>query len=1192
MSQRGIHQTPYDVPLSGGLVVEASAGTGKTYTLTTLVARLLVETTHRIDDLLIVTFTVAATGELRTRVWETLCAARDAAAGRTAATGQARELAEHWQLSGHANIAEERLTRAVRDFDRANITTIHGFCQRALSEFALEAGLPFKFAVSGDGALEVESATRDFWRREMAGEPVSLLEYAKASKFLLDEGADWAGQELARSSAVRPAMNDAEFARDWAEQRDAWQDAFDAVRAAWIDSKQRRALLDFWESEAYRWRIAKGKSVKDQGAFDAMTAALDANDPALLPLSTAGYFGRASLTAKLYQKTPPPDTPPFDELDRLADAANELGEFWLLGRRRGLLTEAAAALHDRAWRDRQLTFDALLSELHDALNGDNAAMLAKRMRGRYPIALIDEFQDTDRLQARIFEAIYPHDGLIVVGDPKQSIFRFRGADVFAYVDAKRRVEARARLGDESAELQLTRNYRSTAALVEAVNAVFQRDSALVLPEISFEPAIAASGTGALRVEDEAFDDRPFQLHLFGPREGARKWTKTDLTGVAAEHAANRIAALLTLGTEGKATLAEEASSRPLVAGDVAVLVRTGQQGRTMIRELRARGLRTVEIGTESVFDSEEAMTLHRLLQALATDEAEYDAAARLRGALAADLFGLNMAQLDQLRDDDQIWARWLERARDWRRLWASGGIASLMRHLLFADDPACAGNLLAYPDGPRRLTNFLHLTDLLHDAEARDRLSRRGLLDWFAHFKARSERGGETAQLRLESDEDLVKIVTVHRAKGLEFPVVFCPFAWWGRRPDKNATAQYYDVDANEPVLDLQPSSEALEREEHEEFADEVRLQYVALTRAKYRCEVTWGQATESEYAPLAWLLDGADPAAVRELARRAPDGISVQDATVADEATKVRRSDRGHETLSARELNRALGGTRQLTSYSALAAGMSVPHEEAVDEPDHDADEPPPEAPAEPALDVFGFPAGSRPGNCLHEILERYAERGSPGGDSFELEAICREALDRYGIDGKWLPVAQAMADNAWRAPLGTTAPAFRLTDIDRPVPEMEFHLPVGHFCRDRLADILAEHGYDCRVPEASQEINGFLHGFIDMVAQHDGRWYVLDYKSNWLGGNFAAYGSASIAASMRQHGYHLQYLLYLTALDRLLRVRLPDYDYDRHIGGAGYLFLRGMHPDAPGRGVHFDRPTRECIAAINDCLRGHNDG
>ena len=154
-----------------------------------------------------------------------------------------------------------------------------------------------------------------------------------------------------------------------------------------------------------------------------------------------------------------------------------------------------------------------------------------------------------------------------------------------------------------------------------------------------------------------------------------------------------------MGTDGKAALAERAKPRPLAAGDIAVLVRTGQQGRTMIRELRARGLRTVEIGTESVFDSEEAMTLQRLLQALATDEAEFDAAARLRGALAADLFGLDMAELDGLREDDQMWASLLDRARDWRRLWASGGIASLMRHLLFADDPACAGNLLAYPDG-------------------------------------------------------------------------------------------------------------------------------------------------------------------------------------------------------------------------------------------------------------------------------------------------------------------------------------------------------------------------------------------------------------------------------------------------------------------------------------------------------------
>ncbi|MCY4013058.1 MAG: exodeoxyribonuclease V subunit beta [Gammaproteobacteria bacterium] len=1164
-------RSPYTAPLNGGLVVEASAGTGKTYTLTTLVARLVVEAHHRIDDLLIVTFTVAATGELRTRVWETLCAARDAAAGRTAATSQARELAGHWRKAGLLDAAEARLTRAIRDFDRANITTIHGFCQRALGEFALEAGLPFRFGVSGDGALEVESAARDFWRKEMAGEPVPLLEYARARKFLLDQSADWSGQALARSSVLRPAMSATEFARLWAKRRDAWHDAFKAARADWIAPRQPVALREFWESDAYTWRKSK-TYFKDQAAFEALTAAFDANEPDLLSLGTAGYFGRESLTAQLYKNTPPPDTPPFDRLDQLAYAASQLGEFWLLGRRRGLLTEAAATLHDGVWRNRQLTFDALLSELHDALYGENANALAARMRARYPIALIDEFQDTDRLQARVFEAVYPRDGLIVVGDPKQSIFRFRGADVYAYVDAKRRLDG--------GQLQLTQNYRSTPRLVEAVNAVFQHDDALVLEEVGFEPAIAAGGAGELRVEDPDFDHRPFQLHVFGSSEDGKPWTKPALTDHAATHAANRVAALIGMGAAGKAVLARGQTTRPLAAADVAVLVRTGEQGRAMIRELRARGLRTVEIGTESVFDSDEAATLHRLLQALATDEAEFDAAARLRGALAAEMFDLDMADLDRLREDDRIWARWLDRARDWRRLWASGGIASLMRHLLFADDPACAGNLLAHPNGPRRLTNFLHLTDLLHDAETRHRLSRRGLLDWFAHFKAQPKRGGETAQLRLESDEDLVKVVTIHRAKGLEFPIVFCPFAWWGRKPDKNATAQYYDSESNEPVLDLQPSLKALEREQQEEFADEVRLSYVALTRAKYRCEVTWGSANDSEHAPLDWLL----PADIDDFARRAPEAISVLDATVADEATTVPRPDLGNETLRARELNRPLGGTRQLTSYSALTAGMSAAHDEAVDEPDHDADEPLAETPAEPALDVFGFPAGSRAGNCLHEILERHVEHG-------DMEATCRDALARYGIDAKWLPVAQSMVSNAWDAPLGTIEPTFRLADVERPVAEMEFHLPVRGFRRDRLADILAEHGYDSRIPEDVQTINGFLHGFIDLVAQHDGRWYVLDYKSNWLGGNVVAYDPASIQRSMRHHGYHLQYLLYLTALDRLLRVRLRGYDYDRHIGGACYLFLRGMHPDAPGRGVHFDRPGRECITAIDGCLSGGRD-
>ena len=1192
--------TALAAPLDGGLLVEASAGTGKTYTLTTLAARQVIEAGHRIENLLVVTFTVAATGELRTRIWQTLHAARDAVRVAAAdANDQARELAAHWRRAGIGDAeAEARLTRAIRDFDRANITTIHGFCQRALAEFALHAKLPFAFSVSGDAALEVESATRDFWRQRMVQEPVALLEYAKQQKFVLDEAATWTGQHHAKPSVMRPEAAPDGSKQDSRPEREAWAQAFTATHDAWLDPTQSRTFHEV--IERYQWK----KNRKDESVCRAVIEALEANDPGLLPLKDAGYFAPTSLADKLFKKNPPPDIPLYACFERLGEAATELGEAWLSGRRRGLLESARETLHRGTWAARSLSFDALLTQLHRALAGAGGDALAARMRARYPVALIDEFQDTDRLQAEIFEKIYAAShaagGLIVVGDPKQSIYRFRGADVFAYLDAKTRVAA-------GNKLDLTVNYRSQPALVRAVNAAFGRDNPFLLPDIRFEAVHAAPHDGgALYVQDKDHDPTPFQLHLFPGNDG-NKWYKGDLERVAAEHAAGRIVRLLELGASGKALVRRAsgpAAGIPLAAGDIAVLVRTGKQGQAVARALRQGGVRTVELGTDSVFDSAEAKAVHQLLHALAADETDYNAAARLRGALAGDLFGLDLHAIDRLQEDDQAWAAWNDRAREWRGIWARDGIASLMRHLLFADRPACATNLLAYPDGPRRLTNFLHLTDLLHDAETRDRLSRRGLMDWFAHFKAQPERGGETAQLRLESDENLVKIVTVHRAKGLEFPVVFCPFAWFGHRPTTETTAEYYDADANTPVLDVRPSPAAIDRQRDEQHSDELRLLYVALTRAQYRCEVTWAQARDGEHSPLAWLLHGQETrtaserhvrglsaadwlAEVRQFGERAADevSISVAAAPLAEGPLPAARPKAESESLVARQLHRQLARIRQLTSYSALASGAGA--EESPGE--HEATYVDPEPAPDDLRNEFTFPAGTRPGNCLHEIL---AQRLQPHGD---LEGACRDALAKWGIDPEWIEVARTMVTTTLNTPLlpdgggnAGAANTFRLGEVDQPIAEMQFHLPIRGFRRGHLTRALNAHGYDPRLADGAGEINGFLNGFIDVVARVGERWYVMDYKSNWLGNDLADYAPEAISRAMAQHGYHLQYLLYVTALHRLLRIRLPDYDYDRHVGGAFYLFLRGMRPEEPGSGVYRDRPSRACIEAIDACFRG----
>ena len=1218
-----------DVQLSGDLLIDASAGTGKTYTLTTLVARLIVEDGRSIDQLLIVTFSNAAAGELRDRVWRTLQEARRAVATPDTPVGdQAQQLAARWRGADLQEAALRRLTSAIRDFDQGNITTIHGFCQRALSEFALQANIPFSFDVSGDDTLAVAAAVRDFWRKQMVDESIGLLEYAKSEKFVLDDKTTaWVGAHHAQQHEIRGVGPAEDFERDLESKRSKWREEVRSSRRAWSDRAQRKGFLEV--TDPSRW-LKKGRDPRRTRTF---VDALDADALQHLPPNYAGFFGREALDSKLYQKQSPPPDPLYDCFRRLGEAGDEYGRYWLADRRRRLLADVRETLHHTAWAHRSLSFDDLLTELHRALHNAVGPTLAKQIRDRYPVLLVDEFQDTDRQQAEIFERIYAAGSeasegrQFVVGDPKQSIYRFRGADVFAYFDA------RTRIRQSGQELTLARNYRSTPQLVRAVNTLFGRFRPFLLERPGFQASQAAERNSVeLVVRDEEPGPLPFQIDLFLARSG-RKPNKGAMKELTTQHAASEIAHLLALGQAEKAHLVSGEERRPVSGGDIAVLVRTGKQGKAVAAALREGfGIDSVEMGTDNVLDSTEAADLQRLLYALA-DETEYNATSRLRGALAAALFGLDMHELAGLRDNDDAWTRWRDLASRWSETWQEHGIAALLRHILFASETDCAANLLRYPDGPRRLTNFLHLTDLLHEAETRHRPSRQGLLDWFAHSRAESNVRQETAQLRLESDENLVKIVTIHRAKGLEFPVVFCPFTWDGHKPpagrQRSSTAQHYDHDMGTPVLDLCPTGAAYDAERVEEHADELRLLYVALTRAQSHCVVTWAQANDAEHSPLAWLLHGQNADAkkpiealnetVARVQKLSPDELLAEVHRFAGNAAgavSVREIDpvvppidatthptevETAETLKARKLGRKLEPIRQRTSYSALSndagAARSELELEGAEQPDHDPDDPDaadevataePPGPEDDALNVFTFPSGSRPGKCLHEIFEK---RLQPENEN-ELDSISRDTLTRYRIDSKWEPVARKLVEDTLRTPLarpGEAGNVFPIADLERPIAEMEFHLPIEGLQRAELAQCLRDHGYDHSLPDSRTEINGFLHGYIDVVARHGGLWYVMDYKSNWLGRDLPAYSPAGLEKAMRRHGYHLQYLLYLTALHRLLRLRLPGYDYDRHIGGAFYLFVRGMRPASPGRGVFHDRPSRACIEAIDNCFGDH---
>ena len=1011
-------QTPLDVTLDDApeLLIEASAGTGKTNALTTLAARLLVEERIEIGEMLVVTFTIAATGELRDRIRTTLRALLRLARGEDAKPkAQDQALLERWKELGidDTDIAR-RLDLALLDLDRANVMTIHGFCQRVLADFAFEGGLPFGFEVAGDGADALNAAVTDQWRRWAYPASSLLVRYAMKRGLAADELIGWVSGYVARLDldivGADISTDDASSGLDGFER--AWRDALGNAR-------------DTHEAEA--------ESLPD-GDRDRIAAVLER--PEAVFCTGVSFLGKQRESKRLRDASPAL----AEALDELDDASGKLRTLYdrlLPVLRRDALQNTRALLERRVREDRRLGFDDLLTGVHRALDAGKA--LARRIRDRYPWALIDEYQDTDRVQAEIFRRIYrdtrgadDKGALIIVGDPKQSIYRFRSADIFAYLNTSDGIA-------DDAKLSLSRNFRSVPALTKAVNAVFDHPCPFALPGISFAPVESAIEKSNLAIDGETIAEggnAPFQIRYF-PWVPGQLWTKADMSELAARLAADEIAALLALAEQDKARLGDE----PVRGSDVAVLVRTAEQGRRVARELHERHIASVEIGIENVMASREAEQLERLLWAVSKPQSPN----RTRGALTADVLGLDTAAVGALQADDNAWNVWTERLADWLEEWEGSDVATLIRCILESGEVKGADCLLRYRDGARRLTNLKHLAELLQEAETRERYSPTGLAAWFTRQRANAGDRDEMALLRLDSDEQLVKIVTMHAAKGLEFPIVFCPFLWAANaRRDADWANYHASACGHREVLHLDPCKEEHDVDWQEGFSDETRLLYVALTRARERCVVTWTKIRSTENAPLAWLLYGRESASeegdaetvvkmandakglspeqwragLDDLGNRCSADVGIVDVDLGYESPSFERTADARAELTVRHLGREPARVRQMSSYSALAHSAGVAESpddhETVEQPDRDEAEPTEEQEEEATKEgesvrnALTFPAGRRVGNCLHRIFERLDR-----GEEESLEEACREGLARYRIDPQWVDVAQSMVAN-----------------------------------------------------------------------------------------------------------------------------------------------------------------------------------
>ena len=1203
-----------DIDTSGLTLIEASAGTGKTWTITALYILLVLEKRMRPEEILVVTYTKAATAELRDRIRKRLADTLDLyATGREPVD----ELEQLLLATGNIDTetAQKLLTRALYSFDDAAIFTIHGFCQRALLENAFESGSLFDSEMTGDQTAIVRQVCDDFWRSRIMSEEGLFLERLVADGYTPDKlAAPFAGHYQNPALRVIPEADDPDLSA-LIRYCDA---LLPPVAALW---RSERAVI----IEQLQHANLSQTSYKPS-QIEASAAKLDVclsngsvkNNSDGLVLFTAN-----KIAAGMKKGSTRPSHRFFELCQQLHVAVMQVDEACkqkLIHCQTALQEWLRSELAKRKQILNLRSYDDLLLDLHLALEGYDGVSLAAALRERYHAALIDEFQDTDPLQWRIFARLaglsFPtpsRDGkgcfqevhqkttypLFLIGDPKQAIYSFRGADIQAYIAA-------ALATDIDRCWTLDTNRRSTRPLVKAVNTLFRTDDPFQCTAIDFTEVQSGRNPQHQLLHNNCPVEQPLRFWVHQREDQTKVAGKTAVRTAAVTATAVEIARLLDGDFE---IIAKDGIRRPLKPGDIAVLVKAHYQADQIQDALTSTGIPSVQHGNATIFETREAQDILRILRA-ASDPIRGDL---IREALLTAVIGFSANEVFALGSDDGEWELWLMRFRALHDAARSGGVIALAARLL--GECGVRKQILAHAGSERRMTNILHCMELLHGAEQEHGIGIEYSITWLER-RISGEQQDETALLRLETDDNAVTLSTIHASKGLEYPVVFLPFAW--DPPSSRNSRVLFHAEDGGLVLDLgseqrETVHKQLARAEQE--AEAVRLLYVAITRAEFLCYVTWGAVKDAFGSPLRRLLHGSkykdaksfgatsdqeilnDIRALAESSIQGDNSIAISVKFMpTNMVPPLHRPDLDMVTsYSCRELQGTITANWRVSSFSAIAGGS----ERTLQPRDHDA-LPAPAAATDfdrmadtVGLSIFDFPRGAEAGTCLHELFEHLDFSRSAGN---ALETTTLDCLQRNGYDQCWLPAVTGMMDAVLSAPLIPDAPGFALARL-RPAAwrtEMEFFLPLellsGPLLREVFAGLLSpeQHGsyHEILSMLQVQESRGMLHGFIDMIFEHAGRYYIIDWKSNHLGNHRDDYHPSALRHSMAQHAYILQYHLYTLALDRLLKLRLPDYDYAAHFGGAIYIFLRGVSADSPDNGIFRDRPSPEFIDRANRIL------
>jgi exodeoxyribonuclease V beta subunit len=1213
-------------PLRGSHLIEASAGTGKTWTIAALYVRLVLGHGHEgtapvrpmlPQDVLVMTFTRAATRELSDRIRGRLTEAAQVFRGLVPTSDPfLQSLMAEYPEGPPREQAAYRLALAAQAMDDAAVYTIDAWCQRMLREHAFDSGNLFEENLVGDEAALRLEAVQDYWRQQLYPMPTALVAQVQGiwrdvssldadmralmAVALPESAPGTLAQVLLTAIEARSTQLQA-LKQGWDERADqllGWIEAQLApAKHGWDGRKLSYKKCAEWLVVLKAWA---------RGSADAQALQAD------MKTGWARFTPEGLMACRKPGEAPvdlPPESQAFADLQAALQALPDPVQVARLHARSHVLQRLAELKR----RGGLFGFADMLQRLDVALADPHAGeRLAQRLRDQFPVAMIDEFQDTSPLQFRIFDRIYrtaddrQDTALLLIGDPKQSIYGFRGADIQSYLAARRATEGRHHV--------LGTNFRSTQAVVDVVNRWFEIPSDAFGYRTGLEDPLPFQGVAA-KGRSEVLHSRTGPVKALTLVHDDTLRNQRDARAHLSALCAEQIVAWL---SDPQARFVQpDGKDQALQPQHIAVLVRTGAEAEAVRDALRWRGVASVYLSDrDSVFASDEAQDLCLWLRGVA----EPQDMRRVRAALGTRTVGLSLPELHDLATQDDWLDQRAEQMRQLHQIWQSQGVLAMLRQSLHGLQ--LAGRWRGQPDGERRLTNVLHLAELLQNASSQID-GEQALIRWLVQQidEALEGRAGDSDEktVRLESDEDLVKVITIHASKGLEYPVVCLPFAHShreviagktpvmqvsGAQGERHWTLAFDKTDAKAADLDR--------------LREDLRLWYVALTRAQHALWVGWcavksgnSDACVNHKSAPGHLLGGGqvlpapDWAAKLKALQTDPKGtsLSVQLTQAATEVslTRWQRIAQRVELRQPQACTARIDKSWTIASFSRLTRDLSaqplsqaslhmVTPRPADDEPVEDSWTLRLDVPAPVSTGVstrwHGFARGPSAGNFLHDQLEWLAAEGFALQAGTPMAERLAKRCERAGYKAQADDVVHWLARVVAQPLLGPEAPLNALGTV---LPEMEFWLPADRLHAQAIDALVQQHWLPGvsrpQLPDA--QLHGMLMGFADLVFEHQGRYWVLDYKSNHLGPDDAAYTAEALDAAMAHHRYDVQAALYLLALHRLLRARLgATYHPAQHLGGAVYLFLRGI--DGPAGGC-CTLPAPVALMDGLDAMLGH---